>query len=177
MYIIMEILGAAVTILILMNLLERNGVNVGGLNPFSWARRRKWEKKYHADPAFTLERPMEAVAGLLYVMAKASGDISREQKQCLLDLFQTEFKLDENKARELLTSSAFLLKDEDKIIDHLHEFMKPSIEKFDHEKEESTLFMLHKVAHCEGPATSKQDGFLNKVSLLFKETGQPHRKW
>ena len=65
MHIIMGILGSVVTILILTNQLSRMGIDVGWLNPFAWSRRKKWQKKYHADPAFSMDRPMEAVAGLL----------------------------------------------------------------------------------------------------------------
>jgi len=177
MHIILGILGSVITILVLVNQLSRTGVELGGLNPFAWARRRKWQKKYHADPAFSLDRPMEAVAGLLYVMAKCSGEISREQKEYILTLFQTEFRLSEDKARELLSSSSFLLKDEDKIIDHLKDYLKPSLAKFDDEKRASTLDLLQKVADCEGNRTGKQEEFLNKLSPFFQETPETQRKW
>jgi uncharacterized tellurite resistance protein B-like protein len=150
---------------------------LGKFNPFAWHRRRKWQKKYYADPAFSLDRPMEAVAGLLYVMAKCSGEITREQKECILDLFRTEFRLSEDKARELLSSSSFLLKDEDQIIDHLKDYLKPSLAKFDDEKRASTLDLLQKVADCEGNRTNKQEEFLNKVSPFFQETSEPQKKW
>ena len=177
MHIILAILGSIITILILVNRISQTGVDLGRLNPFAWYRRRKWQKKYHADPAFTLDRPMESVAGLMYVMAKCSGEITREQKECILDLFQIEFRLSEDKARELLSSSSFLLKDEDQIVENLKDFLKPSLAKFDAEKRASTLVMLHKVADCEGTRTAKQEEFLNKVTPFFQETSEPERKW
>jgi len=177
MHIILGILGSIITILVLTKQLARLGIDITWLNPFAWARRKKWQKKYHTDPAFTLERPMEAVAGLLYVMAKCSGEITREQKEYILYLFQTEFRLSEDKARELLSPSSFLLKDEDKIIDHLKDYLKPSLAKFDDEKRASTLDLLQKVADCEGDRTSKQEEFLNKVSPFFQETFESERKW
>jgi uncharacterized tellurite resistance protein B-like protein len=173
----MGILGSVVTILILANQLSRMGIDIGWLNPFAWARRKKWQKQYHADPAFSLDHPMEAVAGLLYVMAKCSGEITREQKECILDLFQIEFHLSEDKARELLSSSSFLLKDEDIIVENLKGFLKPSLAKFDHEKRASTLVMLHKIADCEGNRTRKQEEFLSKLMPIFQETAEPQRKW
>jgi uncharacterized tellurite resistance protein B-like protein len=173
----MGILGSIITILVLVNQLSRAGIDIGKLNPFAWARRKKWQKKYHADPAFSLDRPMEAVAGLLYVMAKCSGEITREQKEYILYLFQTEFRLSEDKARELLSSSSFLLKDEDQVIDHLKDFLKPSLAKFDDEKRTSTLDLLQKVADCEGDRTSKQEVFLNQLMPFFQETPEPQRKW
>ncbi len=177
MHIILGILGSIVTILVLTKQLARLGIDVTWLNPFAWARRKKWQKKYHADPAFTLDRPMEAVAGLLYVMAKCSGEITREQKECLLEIFETEFRLDERRATELLSSSSFLLKDEDHIVENLKSFLKPSLAKFDAEKRQSTLDMLEKMADCEGSRTSKQQEFLNKVTPFFLETSTPERKW
>lgn len=179
MIIILEILGSIITILYLVDRFSPNGINAGrlNLNPFAWFRRRKWQKKYYADPAFSMDRPMEAVAGLLYVMAKCSGEITREQKECILEIFENEFRLGERQAIELLTSSSFLLKDEDHIVDNLKSFLKPSLAKFDAEKRASTLDLLHKVADCEGNRTSKQEEFLNKVSPFFQETAEPERKW
>ncbi len=177
MHIILGILGSVITILILTKQLARLGIDVGWLNPFTWARRNKWQKQYHADPAFSLDRPMEAVAGLLYVMAKCSGEITREQKECLIEIFETEFRLGERQATELMSSSSFLLKDEDEIFDNLQAFMKPSLAKFDTEKKQSTLAMLQKVADCEGKRTGKQTEFLNKVTPFFQETPEPERKW
>lgn len=177
MHIIMGILGSIITILILTNQLSRLGIDVGKLNPFAWHRRNKWQKLYHADPAFSLDRPMEAVAGLLYVMAKCSGEITREQKECIIEIFETEFRLGERQAIELLTSSSFLLKDEDTILENLKSFLKPSLAKFDHEKKASTLELLQRVADCEGKRTSKQEEFMGKVSPFFQQTAEPERKW
>jgi len=177
MHIILGILGSVITILVLVNRLKETGIDLGRLNPFTWARRKKWQKKYHADPAFTLDRPMEAVAGLLYVMAKCSGEITREQKEYILNLYQKEFKLSEDKARELLSSSSFLLKDEDQIIDHLKDYLKPSLDKFDSEKKQSALDMLHQVADCEGTRTGKQQAFMDKLIPFFQEASEVERKW
>jgi uncharacterized tellurite resistance protein B-like protein len=173
----MGILGSIITILILVNRISQTGVDLGKLNPFAWYRSRKWQKKYHAYPAFTLDRPMEAVAGLLYVMAKCSGEITREQKECIIELFETEFRLGERQAIELLSSSSFLLKDEDKIIENLKDFLKPSLAKFDDEKRASTLNMLHKVADCEGSRTTKQEEFLGKVMPFLQENLAQEKEW
>lgn len=179
MIILLEILGSIITILYLVSRFSPNGLNAGrlNLNPFAWYRSRKWQKKYYADPAFSMDRPMEAVAGLLYVMAKCSGEITREQKECILEIFETEFRLGERQAIELLTSSSFLLKDEDKVVENLKSFLKPSLAKFDAEKRTSTLDLLQKVADCEGNRTSKQEEFMNKVAPFFQEAPEPLRKW
>ena len=177
MHIILGILGSMITILILVNRLSETGLDIGKLNPFAWFRRNKWQKAYNADPAFSMDRPMEAVAGLLYVMAKCSGEITREQKECLLEIFETEFRLGEREAIDLLSSSSFLLKDEDVTLENLKSYLKPSLAKFDAEKRQSTLDLLQKVADCEGRRSSKQDEFLNQVTPFFQETTEPQRKW
>jgi len=57
MHIILGILGSIVTILYLVSEISEKGGKLGKFNPFAWYRRRKWQKKYHADPAFSLDRP------------------------------------------------------------------------------------------------------------------------
>lgn len=57
MHIILGILGSVVTILYLVSEISEKGGKLGEFNPFAWYRRRKWQKKYHADPAFSLDRP------------------------------------------------------------------------------------------------------------------------
>ena len=106
------------TLLILLSRLKHASRGFGALvslinsiNPFYWWRRRQWSKLYNADPAFCLEEPMESAAGILYVMAKCSGDFTSDQKKFVLDIFQADFHLAERDAVELLASSAFLGQD------------------------------------------------------------------
>jgi len=42
---ILAVLGVIVTILILLNRLANAGMDLGGLNPFLWQRRRNWRKR------------------------------------------------------------------------------------------------------------------------------------
>ena len=60
MHIIFGLLGTIVTILILLNRLADAGIDLGGLNPFLWSRRRKWRKQYEGNPVFKIENPMDA---------------------------------------------------------------------------------------------------------------------
>jgi hypothetical protein len=46
---ILAILGAVVSILILLNRLANAGINLGGLNPFLWYRRKKWRNQYEGN--------------------------------------------------------------------------------------------------------------------------------
>lgn len=172
MHVILGILGTIVTILYLIRDIE--GL---GWNPFRSARSKKWTQEYNTDPAFTINDPRQSTACLMYLMAKCSGDISKEQKQCMLDLFRNEFRLDESRAAELLASCSFLMKDPDQVIDNLQEFLKPSINSFDMEKRKSAMELIQVVADCEGRASSRQVGFSNQVKRLIWDTAQPDHKW
>jgi len=177
MHILLSILGSIVTILILVNRISDSKIDFSWLNFSGWNRRKKWLKKYHADPAFSIDNPMEAAAGLMYVMAKCSGDISKEQKACMLDLFHKEFNLSEDQATQLMSSCSFILKDEDKVVENLREYLKPSLEKFDIEKKESVLNLVQQVVDCEENVTRKQTHFMDEVKTVFSPQDTSDKKW
>ena len=81
MHIILGLLGVIVTILVLLNRLNQGGIDIGWLNPFSWARRRKFRKEYELHPAFTLESPLDVAALFMVAVAKINGDNSISNKQ------------------------------------------------------------------------------------------------
>ena len=62
MHIVLGLLGAIVTILVLLSRLADAGISLGGLNPFLWHRRRKWQNKMSGDPIFQVDHPMDATA-------------------------------------------------------------------------------------------------------------------
>ncbi|MCB1682123.1 MAG: TerB family tellurite resistance protein [Alphaproteobacteria bacterium] len=170
MHIILSILGAIVTILFYLSIMSRSGLNfrwLTWLDPFAWNRRRKWQQTLNADPAFTIKDPMEATACLLFVAAKCSGEISREQKETIVRLFEEEFHMNETRARELLTSCSFMIPDEQKIIDRIEGFLEPSLLHFDQHQKDAALELLGKVITCEGQPTEKQTELVEKVKLQF----------
>ncbi|MCV6604074.1 MAG: hypothetical protein OIF34_02140 [Porticoccaceae bacterium] len=176
MHIVLTLLGAIVTILILLRRLDDAGVSLNSLNPFWYFRRRKWQQQYNADPGFCIESPMEATAGLMYVAAKCSGDISAEQKRCMLALFQTEFHLSERESTELLASCSFLIPDEDKVKDQLEKFLEPSLEKFSDEQKQSAIDLVGKVVACEETVASKQREYAEQLQQLLNGSDEK-RSW
>ncbi|MBK6895609.1 MAG: TerB family tellurite resistance protein [Alphaproteobacteria bacterium] len=181
MHIILAILGSIITILFYLSMMSRSGINfrwLTWLDPFAWNRRRKWRETMNADPAFSLKSPMESTACLMFLAAKYSGEISREQKETILRLYQDEFHLNDSKARELLTSCSFLIPDEQKIYDRLETFLAPSLSQFDQNQKDSAMRLLETVIQCEGRPTEKQMDFLEKIKMQFK--GKPpseQNKW
>ncbi|MGH1404062.1 MAG: tellurite resistance TerB family protein [Alphaproteobacteria bacterium] len=179
MHVLLAILGAVVTILFYLNKLSRSGIDFGWLNPFAWKRRRNWNKKYAADPIYKISNPMEATALLMYTMARASGDISREQKVRMQNLFVSEFSLSDSRATELLSSCSFLMQnDEDKIIENLKKFLAPSANQFNAEQRESAYELILEILQCEEQRSEKQEAFLRELqkSLLPLDTGA-NKKW
>ena len=85
------------------------GIDLGGLNPWAWRRRRNWRQKFEANPIYSIASPMELAALLVAATAKADGDMSLEEKQTILGLFEREFHLSERDAASLLTASTHLL--------------------------------------------------------------------
>ncbi|UTW44287.1 TerB family tellurite resistance protein [bacterium SCSIO 12696] len=178
MHIVLTILGAIVTILILVRRLDDAGISLNSLNPFWYFRRRKWQQQYNADPGFCIESPMEATAGLMYVAAKCSGDISREQKSCMLTLFQQEFHLSERESTELLASCSFLIPDEDKVKDQLSKFLEPSVARFSDEQRRSAIELVEQVIACDDPVASKQQEFFDEVKQVLQvQTIEAKGRW
>lgn len=172
MHIILGILGTIVTILVLVNRLNNSGIDLGWLNPFSWAHRRRWRKKYHADPAFSITSPMESAAGLMYVAAKLSGEMTREEKAFLINTFETKFNLTNQQATDLLSSCSFIIKDEDEILNKLDKYLEPSKEDYSPEQINSTLELIDSVIKLNDAPSEKQKMLLNRLTNSFRRSEQ-----
>ncbi len=178
MHIVLAILGSVITILFYLNRLSQSGIDFGWLNPFAWRRRRDWSKLHGGDPIYKITSPMEATAMTMYAMAKGSGDISREQKHLMIDLFEQEFNLSHRNASELLSSCSFIMQnDEDKIINNFNKFLSPSMGGFSPDQMESAYELVLKIYECEGRATDKQKDFLSQVENAFIPSSRASDKW
>ncbi|MFW5451536.1 MAG: hypothetical protein ACKE9I_08060 [Methylophagaceae bacterium] len=150
MHIILSVLAVVVTVLILLNRLSDNGIDVGWLNPFAWKRRREWSKKYHADPVYSISRPMEVTALIIVALVKSEGDISAEQKQTIIQMFERVFQLDNDAALGLLSSSNFLLKDDLMAVKNIDKVLAPSIDNFSQQQARSAMDLFREVVVLEG---------------------------
>jgi hypothetical protein len=103
------ILGLLTAIISLLYILDRLGIDVGYLNPFTWARRRAWAKKYEGDPIYSIEDPIHVAAIFIVGTAKLGDDISSAKKAMIVDLFAQTFSLPDHDANELYISAAHLL--------------------------------------------------------------------
>jgi uncharacterized tellurite resistance protein B-like protein len=177
MHIVLGIIGAIVTILILLNRLADAGVDLGGLNPVLWHRRRQWRQRYQGNPIFAMDKPMEVTALLMAAMAKADGDITTEQKQLVLSLFEEEFHLSRRDAAGLLTMSTHLLGDGREVREKASQVLAPSRANFTPEQAESALSLLQRVANCEGEPSELQREFMQTLETELRPHLEPAPKW
>lgn len=177
MHVLLGILGTIVTILILLNRLADAGIDLGGLNPFLWARRRKWRKVYEGDPKYKLTDPMEATALLAVAIAKSDGDISSEEKQFILNLFESEFKLSRSEATGLLSSSAHMIGRGDDILENVHKMIAPSKDNFTVEQARSAIDMFERVASINKGPEAIQQQIVDKIKKYMRTEIKEKGKW
>jgi uncharacterized tellurite resistance protein B-like protein len=147
----------------LLYALERLGVDLGWLNPWAWRRRRAWLKRSTGNPAFSLEKPIDAAALIVTAAAKIDGDISIQEKEELKSIFVSTFKLSEIEATQLLGASVFLLGSGEDVFKSPEKVLRNSIEKFTEEQKKSVFEMLEKVVSIGGSSSAVQIEFVGKV--------------
>lgn len=165
---LLGLLGVIVAVLVLLSRLADAGIDLGGLNPFAWRRRRAWRQKFEANPLFGLDKPMDVAAVLAVGVAKADGDMSTEQKQALLAAFRQTFDVDPRAAEDLLSSSAHLVGDGRILRDQVHDVVAGSREQFTDSQIESTLSLLEEIAAVEG-ASDRQRELISRVEDFLRE--------
>ena len=171
MHVVLGLLGSIITILYL---LDRMGIDLGGLNPFNWRRRRAWAKRYDGDPIYSIEDPMDVAAILIVGVAKLDGDLSAEQKKVVLNQFKSIFSLDTSAASELLGSAAHLLGAPQVIDTQLDGVAQKNKGKFTKDQAESMIRMMIDLASADGDLTAKQSEYVERMQSLFvpPEKGQ-----
>ena len=177
MHIILAFLGSVITILILINRLSDAGIDIGWLNPFTWHRRRTWKKKYQGDPIFKLNDPLEVASLLATSIAKIDGEISKQEKEVLLALFQSEFGKSEKEASDLLMSSVFLFGDGNDAIAKPDKIMTESLDKFTQAQARSVVNLLQSISKIDTANHSEKVKFLNKVTSTFDKHFKSEGTW
>ncbi len=177
MHILLGALGIIVTILILINRLNENGIDIGWLNPFAWKRRREWAKKYHANPIYSLTHPMEVTAVIMVALAKSEGEMTSDQKREIKTKFKDVFHLTEEKASALLTSSSFLLKDGTDDVRNINKLLEPCMDKFNEEQAASALELIQHIANYDGPADRFQKEIITGFKNAFRTRYASSAEW
>lgn len=143
--------------------LHSSGFDLRALNPFYWLRRLKGQHQLSTNPTHSIENPMEAAALLLVATAKLDGEITREQRTFIIQLFITEFAITEGAANQLYASSSHLLNNVSNIVSEVRLILEPSKHAFKPNHITALLDMLEKVASAENSPTVAQSELIVEV--------------
>jgi uncharacterized tellurite resistance protein B-like protein len=174
MHILVGLLGSIVTVLYI---LDRLGINLGGMNPFHWYRRREFAKKYGSDPIYSIEDPVHIAALLVIGAAKLDGDLTTEQKQAALDQFVSEFSMDAREASQLFGSAAHLLAAPQLIDTQLEKLADRNKDDFSSEQASSLMQMMVKVASAGGSLSARQQEFIDSVRSAYINEAKGDGTW
>lgn len=89
--------------------LADRGIDLGGLNPFPWKRRRAWRRKFVGNPNFTLQDPLEVASlpvvatDLLGSGAYLPGDMRAFQEQLAAFLANARERLSPAQAQSVIS--------------------------------------------------------------------------
>jgi hypothetical protein len=177
MHIVLSILGAIVTILILLKRLADAGFSLGGLNPFLWHQRKQWKDQATGNPIFAIEDPMEASALIITGATKVSGDMTSKQKSFLLSVFEQEFHLSGKESAGLLASSAYLLADGQTFMSDLEKVLKPSLENFSQTQAASITDILDRLCQLEDNGSELLQEFVKEVKKILENQFKEKDTW
>jgi hypothetical protein len=177
MQIILGALGSIVTVLWLLHRLAEMGIDLGGLNPWLWRRKKHWQKKFTADPIYGLDQPLGIAGVLVLGVAKIDGDLSIEEKRAILNEFEMTFELSEGQAEELLSSSAYLLGNGEALRDQLDELLARYQPNLNDAQVDSLLTMVRRIAATDARDSAAKQAYLDTLSEgLTAHRGQ-RRTW
>lgn len=176
MHIVIGIITAIAGLIWALNSLQNAGVNLNAFNPFTWARRRKWEKQLGTKPMHGLTESMDAAALLVVAVAKEHGDITRETKLKILSMFENEFGVKRNKSIEMYASSIYLIDGSLNMADEVRHILKPCKEKFSDKHIAKLLGMLNETINLED-VTESQRAIIKSVEKEFKINEVQSQNW
>ncbi len=164
MHVVLVLLGSVVSILYM---LDRMGVDLGGMNPFHWRRRRAWAKKYGGDPIYSIEDPIQVAVLLVVGTAKLDGDMSTEQKTQLLEMLESVFSINAKAASDLVGSAQHLLAAPQVIDSQLNNLARKNRHLFSSKQGERIVEMMIYVTKVAGNLSAKQAEYIAKVRSIY----------
>lgn len=171
------LLGLLTAIATLLYALDRVGIDLGGMNPFHWYRRRAFAKKYGSDPIYSVEDPVHIAALLVIGAAKLDGDMTAEQKQLAQEQFCAEFSMTERESSQMFGSAAHLLAAPQLIGEQLEKLADRNKDTFTPEQAESLMQMMVKVAAANGSVSARQQAFIDTVRAAYIKAPRGEGTW
>lgn len=177
MHIVLSVITALAGLAWALSSLQKSGFDFNSLNPFLWHRRSKWRKKHDTKPIYKLSEPLDVAAVLLLGTAKCEGEVSSEQKNKLIEIFQEKFHLDEDQASDQLLASSHLLRDEIYIVDNINQLLEKSGPKFNSSQIDSLTELMRNVAKIESPINQEQQKLINATEKYFAKIHKGSTTW
>jgi len=171
------VLGILTSLVTILYLLDRMGIDLGGLNPFYWRRRRAWARKYHGDPIYSVEDPVQLAAILIVGAARLDGDLTAEEKRAALALFRSRFHLGERDAAQLMNSVTHLLGARQVLDAQLNGLVEKNSGRFTAEQAESIVDMIIDVVSAGGGASGEQREFVEMLRNSLVPSAPPQGTW
>ncbi len=177
MHYLIGLISAVAMLIFALSRLQRAGLDLNALNPFLWHRRAQWRRLHASKPLYSLDKPMDVAALLLLATAKCEGEISAGQKKFLLHTFKQEFHLSDKEAAGLLTSSAYLMRDELYIANQLDKVLARSKQAFTPEQAESTIEMMQRLSWLDGEPNDEQAKLIDNTKQILTLTASSGSTW
>lgn len=177
MHILIGFITAIAGLIWAFNSLQRSGFDLNSFNPFTWARRRKWEKLYGAKPMYNLKHPIEAATVIIIGALKEIGEITTDQKNHVLDILKVQLHLDESSAKEAFGSGIFMVKDELNSHQSIKNILTPTISSFSDKQSESLINIVKEVIELDGKPSETQTLILTAVETAFKNNKNSSSNW
>lgn len=171
------VLGILTTLVTVLYLLDRMGVDLAGLNPWSWRRRRNWRNKFEGDPLYAVEDPMETAAILVVGAIKIDGEFSAEQKKAAIGRFEETFSLDTRAASDLFASAAHLLAGPQLIETQLDKFSERHVQTFSADQAQSLIDMAEQVAAADGELSERQRKYIESLRTRMAKPDAENASW
>ena len=177
MHIIIGIITAVAGLIWAINSLQNSGLDLNSLNPFTWARRRKWEKLRGTKPLHNIKQPIEAATVIIVGALKEIGEITTDQKNAVLNIFQTQLHLSESSSKEAFSSAAFMVKDAFNFHQSIKNILAPTIDSFSQDQTQSLIKIVEDVIQLDGKPNEAQLLILKSLNFEFKNMNKEIQKW
>lgn len=177
MHIIIGIITAVAGLIWAINSLQNSGLDLNSLNPFTWARRRKWEKLRGTKPLHNIKQPIEAATVIIVGALKEIGEITTDQKNAVLNIFQTQLHLSESSSKEAFSSAAFMVKDAFNFHQSIKNILAPIIDSFSQDQAQSLIKIVEDVIQLDGKPNEAQLLILKSLNFEFKNMNKEIQKW
>jgi len=171
------IISALIGLIYALNKLQDSGVDLNAFSPFTYLRRRNWEKKLGTKPMHGLTDTMEAASLLVVAVARGDGEITRDTKMDILKLFEEEYGVSRKRAIELYSSSSYMINGEMNLAGEVKNILAPTKATFDDEKTQIVLRMLDAVAKAEESVSTEQQAIIDAVKKELRVFEEKPTKW